>query len=130
MRCPNCGYVSFDYLDRCAKCNADLTGERRRLNLPGRQPNPISLQKIMERVPIMTQKEKGQEREASTGKPQGPLTSNEPRIDLDQGLPLDISSSSDLKAAPQKSKIPSQEEGGLELSLEGLEAIITPEKKK
>ncbi|MGA3086318.1 MAG: hypothetical protein ABSE95_16230 [Thermodesulfobacteriota bacterium] len=126
MRCPNCGYVSFDYLDRCVKCNTDLTGERRRLNLPERQPNPISLQKIMERVPIMTQKE----RETLTGKPQGPLTSNEPRIDLDQRLPLDISFSSDLKAAPQESKIPSQEEGGLELSLEGLETIISPEKKK
>jgi hypothetical protein len=84
----------------------------------------------MERMPVITQKEREQEREASTGKPQGPLTSNEPRIDLDQGLSLDISSSSDLKAAPKELKIPSLEDGGLELSLEGLDTIISPKKMK
>jgi hypothetical protein len=130
MRCPNCGYVSFDYLDRCVKCNTDLTGERQRLNLSEIKPDPISLKEIMERMPVITQKEREQEREASTGKPQGPLTSNEPRIDLDQGLSLDISSSSDLKAAPKELKIPSPEEGGLELSLEGLDTIISPKKSK
>ncbi|MCJ7833188.1 MAG: hypothetical protein MUQ20_02225 [Deltaproteobacteria bacterium] len=130
MRCPNCGYVSFDYLDQCVKCNTDLTGERHRLNLLEIRPDPISLQEIMERMPIITQKERGQKREASAAKPQGSLTSNEPKIDLDQGLPLDISIPSDLKDAPQASKISSPEEGGLELSLEGLETNFNPEKRK
>jgi len=30
MPCPKCGYVSFDHLNACKKCGADLTEERRR----------------------------------------------------------------------------------------------------
>jgi hypothetical protein len=33
MRCPKCGYVSFDYLVRCKKCNRDLADARLALNL-------------------------------------------------------------------------------------------------
>ena len=33
MRCPKCGYVSFDYLARCKKCNRDLADARLALNL-------------------------------------------------------------------------------------------------
>jgi hypothetical protein len=128
MRCPNCGYVSFDYLDRCVKCNTDLTGERRRLNLLEIRPDPISLQEIMERMPIITQKEREQEREAPTERSKKSAVPNEPRIDLDQGISLDISSPSDQKDGPQGLKIPSVEEGGLELSLEGLDTIISPKK--
>jgi len=28
MKCPQCGYVSFDYLDRCRRCAADWTSGR------------------------------------------------------------------------------------------------------
>ena len=128
MRCPNCGYVSFDYLDRCVKCNTDLTGERNRLNLLEIRPDPISLQEIMERMPIIAQKEREHEGEASTERSKKPVVPSESRIDLDQGLSLDISSPSDMKAAPQESKIHSREEGGLELSMEGLDTIISPKK--
>ncbi|MCP4340330.1 MAG: hypothetical protein GY799_15910, partial [Desulfobulbaceae bacterium] len=24
MRCPKCGYISFDHLDECLKCNKDI----------------------------------------------------------------------------------------------------------
>ncbi len=95
MRCPNCGYISFDYLDQCVKCRTDLTGERQRLNLPEIRPNPISLQEIMERMPIITQKERGSEKE-TTIKAQAPGFSKESEIDLSQGLSLDISFPSDL----------------------------------
>ena len=130
MRCPSCGYVGFDYLDRCVKCNSDLTGERRRLNFSEIRPDPISLQEIMERMPIITQKEREQGREASTEKTKTSVVPNEPRIDLDQGLSLDISSPLDMKASPQKTNISSLEDGGLELSLEGLDTVISPKKTK
>jgi len=33
MKCPKCGYNSFDYLDSCKKCNKDLTEHRARFNI-------------------------------------------------------------------------------------------------
>jgi hypothetical protein len=27
MRCPKCGYISFDHIDTCLKCNKDISGE-------------------------------------------------------------------------------------------------------
>jgi hypothetical protein len=121
MRCPNCGYISFDYLDQCVKCRTDLTGERQRLNLLDIRPNPISFQEIMERMPIIAQKEKRLEGEEATKKAQSPVLPKKPEIDLSQGLSLDISIPSDLKAAPQEQKRPAFKEGGIELSLEGLD---------
>jgi len=38
MRCPKCGYVSFDYLARCKKCSRDLADSRRTLNLLDAKP--------------------------------------------------------------------------------------------
>jgi hypothetical protein len=49
MRCPKCGYISFDYLQQCSQCQTDLTGERTRLNLLDTRPDPISIQEIRER---------------------------------------------------------------------------------
>ena len=129
MRCPNCGYISFDYLDQCVKCRTDLTGERERLNLPEIRPNPISLQEIMERMPIITQKERGQEREGATIKSQGPGVSKAAEIDLSQGLSLDISIPSDLKTAPRELKNSTLKEGGLELTLEGFDLNGNSEKR-
>lgn len=38
MRCPECGFHSFDYLDHCKKCGIDLTACKQRLRLSGPQP--------------------------------------------------------------------------------------------
>jgi hypothetical protein len=38
MRCPKCGYVSFDYLNRCKKCSRDLADARGMLNLLDAKP--------------------------------------------------------------------------------------------
>ena len=129
MRCPNCGYISFDYLDQCVKCRTDLTGERQRLNLLDIRPNPISFQEIMERMPIIAQKEKRREGEEATIKAYGPVLPKKPEIDLSQGLSLDISIPSDLKAAPREQKSPAFEEGGLELTLEGFDLNGNSEKR-
>lgn len=33
MRCPKCGYNSFDHLDSCKKCSKDLTEHKARFNI-------------------------------------------------------------------------------------------------
>ena len=38
MRCPKCGYNSFDYLSECRKCSADLTLTRHELGFTGGKP--------------------------------------------------------------------------------------------
>jgi hypothetical protein len=129
MRCPNCSYISFDYLDQCIKCGTDLTGERRHLNLPETRPNPISFQEIMERMPIITQKEKRLEREEETRKAHRPVFPQKPEIDLSQGLSLDISIPSDMKTAPREQKNPAHKEGGLDLTLEGFDLQGNSEKQ-
>jgi hypothetical protein len=43
MKCPKCGYISFDYNDACPKCNKDISVEREKMNLPSYIPNPPSL---------------------------------------------------------------------------------------
>ncbi len=43
MKCPKCGYISFDYNDTCPKCNKDLSAVRGKLNLYSFEPNPPSL---------------------------------------------------------------------------------------
>ena len=43
MRCPKCGYISFDYNQVCPKCNKDISAEREKMNLPSYKPNPPSI---------------------------------------------------------------------------------------
>ncbi len=43
MKCPKCGYISFDYNQVCPKCNKDISSEQAKLNIPPFQPNPPSL---------------------------------------------------------------------------------------
>ncbi|MEJ2363178.1 MAG: hypothetical protein P8075_11155 [Deltaproteobacteria bacterium] len=38
MRCPKCGYVSFDFLNNCSKCSRDLSSSRADLNLMDFRP--------------------------------------------------------------------------------------------
>lgn len=38
MRCPKCGYSSFDYLSECSKCHADLSKTRQELGFNGVKP--------------------------------------------------------------------------------------------
>jgi len=43
MRCPKCGYISFDYNQVCPKCNRDISTEQEKFNLPSFRPEPPSL---------------------------------------------------------------------------------------
>jgi hypothetical protein len=38
MRCSKCGYVSFDYLDRCKSCGEDLVPAKIKLNIFTKAP--------------------------------------------------------------------------------------------
>jgi hypothetical protein len=38
MKCPRCGYTSFDYMDRCKSCGEDLVPAKIKLNIFTKQP--------------------------------------------------------------------------------------------
>ena len=38
MRCTKCGYVSFDYMDRCKSCGEDLVPAKIKLNIYTKPP--------------------------------------------------------------------------------------------
>jgi hypothetical protein len=38
MRCPKCGFNSFDHLSECKKCGANLTKTRNEMGMPDSQP--------------------------------------------------------------------------------------------
>jgi hypothetical protein len=40
MKCPKCGYVSFDYDLSCPKCNKDISSEQEKLHIPAFRPDP------------------------------------------------------------------------------------------
>ncbi|MBU2498512.1 MAG: hypothetical protein KKE57_06405, partial [Proteobacteria bacterium] len=43
MRCPKCGYISFDYNQVCPKCNKDISTEQNKLNIPAFRPDPPAM---------------------------------------------------------------------------------------
>jgi hypothetical protein len=42
MKCPKCGYTSFDHNDTCPKCKKNISDTRAKLNLPNFAAGPIS----------------------------------------------------------------------------------------
>lgn len=47
MKCPKCGYISFDHNQACPKCNRDISQEQAKLNILPFAPNPPSLLGIL-----------------------------------------------------------------------------------
>ena len=48
MKCPKCGYISFDYNQVCPKCSKDITAEQAMLNLPAFRPDtPFLLEMLV-----------------------------------------------------------------------------------
>ncbi|MDY6864141.1 MAG: hypothetical protein SV062_14280, partial [Thermodesulfobacteriota bacterium] len=43
MKCPKCGYISFDYLESCKKCNKDLVQTRELLGIISPVPPELTL---------------------------------------------------------------------------------------
>lgn len=40
MKCPKCGYISFDHNETCPKCRKDITSERDKMKLPTYRAKP------------------------------------------------------------------------------------------
>lgn len=53
MKCPKCGYISFDHHDHCPKCKKNISDTRAKLNLPAFMANPISV-KIQDNLGVAT----------------------------------------------------------------------------
>ena len=126
MRCPNCGYFTFDYLDRCDKCRADLTGERRKLNLLDVPLDPISLQKIIDQMPRRIDKGINWEREQTQGAPLPRPAAMASRLEKGPEISLEGLGSLDLGFTTRKPKGPELNSEELELAIEGIE--IEPKK--
>ncbi len=121
MRCPKCGFISFDYLDRCLKCQTDLTEERHKLNLLDITPNPISLQKILERMPQMVNKETAR---AAKETAKDSCRSRQPkptRLETGPDISLEGLGPLDLDLPFRKPKAPKLNSNELELVIEELE---------
>lgn len=43
MKCPKCGFISFDFNLACPKCSKDISKEQEKLNLPPFRPKPPAL---------------------------------------------------------------------------------------
>jgi hypothetical protein len=43
MKCPKCGYVSFNYLDQCKKCSKDLVLFKEEMHIWGIKPGTIAI---------------------------------------------------------------------------------------
>jgi hypothetical protein len=43
MKCPKCGYVSFDHNLTCPKCDKDISWEQEKLHMPAFRPDPPAL---------------------------------------------------------------------------------------
>lgn len=50
MKCPACGYVSFDYLDACRRCHADWVEYKRRLGLKAYKPGDLDLSVVLQKA--------------------------------------------------------------------------------
>jgi len=111
MRCPKCGYISFDHLDQCQKCRTDLSREKMHLNLLNTPANPISLLAIMERMSsTQAQEEPLREKEKTLVKRPAPILEEWPEIDLTREFESEGPSA--VKSDPRK------EEKSLGLSME------------
>ncbi|RMF83946.1 MAG: hypothetical protein D6736_20315 [Nitrospinota bacterium] len=48
MKCPKCGYVSFEYLDTCQNCHTDLSALKESMGLFAIKPGEIDLAMVLE----------------------------------------------------------------------------------
>lgn len=47
MKCPKCGYISFDYNEVCPKCNKNIAALRDKMSLPSYKAVPLSMLKAL-----------------------------------------------------------------------------------
>ena len=82
MKCPKCGYISFDYNLSCPKCNKDISSEQEKLHIPSFRPDP----------PFLLGALTGEANESQIGSAPAPSQisfEKEADISLDDSSPLD-----------------------------------------
>lgn len=47
MKCPKCGYISFDHNEICPKCNKNIAALRDKMSLPSYKAAPLSMLKAL-----------------------------------------------------------------------------------
>jgi hypothetical protein len=133
MKCPKCGYISFDYNLSCPKCNKDISTEQERLHIPSFRPDaPYLLGSLLgeanesQATPLSTGSQVSLEEEADiTLDEASPIDSSELNMDsgelsLDDtsGLSLDTGETEAPAKALQKPKAEKAKPGTGEFKLE------------
>ncbi|UCG14167.1 MAG: hypothetical protein JSU72_06805 [Deltaproteobacteria bacterium] len=115
MRCPKCGYFSFDYLQQCKKCSRELTDVHEELNLLDFNP----------KVPFLLGTLVGQMHGIDAGSPHPMSLAQETELELaglDTGEPSGIEGTVDMSGITQTMDGEPVEEMELsEIAFEGLE---------
>jgi hypothetical protein len=132
MKCPKCGYTSFDHNDNCPRCRKDIAAERHRLNLPAFTPNPpyllgplngevgvkkIGLEAEQMAPPLILGPDQLPGPEDSQA-----LQAMEMAFETDQGTQSSFEAPA-LDAAPRHPEIVPTQDPGLEKDLEGIDLI-------
>jgi len=84
MKCPKCGYISFDYNLSCPKCNKDISTEQEKLHIPAFRPDAPSLLGS-----LIGEANESQATPIPTGSQV--TLEEEPDITLDEASPIDSS---------------------------------------
>jgi len=123
MRCPKCGYISFDYNQVCPKCNKNIADEQAKLNIPPFRPNPPSL------LGILT----GEGDESNVGLENTLSKSMEDSHEMDVGLDDSVgisTSEMELDEGNDLDEIGLKQEDSGELELSGEEETLAVESEE
>jgi hypothetical protein len=131
MKCPKCGYTSFDHNDTCPRCRKDIAAERHRLNLPAFTPDPPHLLGLLNGE--VDAKKIGLETEQrppppvlESGDPAGPedsqaLQAIEMALETDHERQISVDARPAIHAGMTHASFKSFQEVGVEKDLEGVD---------
>lgn len=105
MKCPKCGYVSFEYLDTCRKCGRDLTQLKTDMGVTTFTPGVINVLKYVEGMEEAV--EEGEESAVATA------TAEE----TEEAGAAAVVEAVAVTSEEQSAKVETQEKGEIEISL-------------
>jgi hypothetical protein len=100
MKCPKCGYHSFEFLDICKKCQADLSAHKSKYRINGFMPAPFSRKIETKHQVNLNDDEEAIAPSGEAGPSRAPLAR--------QGLSTEIDIEPDLKKAVNGASLPEQ----------------------
>jgi hypothetical protein len=113
MKCPKCGYTSFDYLDECKKCSTDLRDSRTLLQIIAVSPE--------DRAPTVPPTAPAPEAPASPTYGSEPKFASEPPPDDTSDLLQDLDFEESFEGLVERT---SYEESPAEKTAEGEEDLL------